>query len=289
MFTGSSESLRVSLADLRSSTTKGKWWLVGAAWSGNPLVDKQAEIAATSASAEREASASGKEAQLLKLAKKQGMNTDVRRRIFVALMSGEVSFSAIFEGRYADFLLQDYVDATSRLNALGLTEVQQREIIRVLLHCLSNEKTYNPYYTLIVSRLLTGSSTSNTHSYQITLQYCLWDFFRALGESEVGGAEMIKSGFGTSSEGGSSRRSRNMAKAYAWWCAKSGLGLNIFKVSSSTECMRHDELMLDVVLSASTISNTTDGISSLPGAILDRIDPLNAVYVTPAHNLSQAA
>ena len=49
------------------------------------------------------------------------MNTDIRRSIFVVLMSSE-----------------DYVDACERLGQLNLTEVQQREIVRVLLHCCGN-------------------------------------------------------------------------------------------------------------------------------------------------------
>lgn len=37
--------------------------------------------------------------------------------------------------------LQDYVDACERLSQLKLTETQQREIIRVLLHCCGNVRT----------------------------------------------------------------------------------------------------------------------------------------------------
>jgi hypothetical protein len=35
-------------------------------------------------------------------------------------------------------VLQDYFDACERLGQLNLTEQQQREIIRVLLHCCGN-------------------------------------------------------------------------------------------------------------------------------------------------------
>src|SRR4051812_23286113 len=34
------EPLRISLADLRSADTRGKWWLVGAAWGGDPLAER---------------------------------------------------------------------------------------------------------------------------------------------------------------------------------------------------------------------------------------------------------
>lgn len=84
----SSEPLRITLEDLRTSSEKGKWWLTGAAWSGNPLIDKQSQFQDVGKSKNDEDSK--KNAMLYKLAKKQGMNTDVRRRIFIALMSSEV-------------------------------------------------------------------------------------------------------------------------------------------------------------------------------------------------------
>lgn len=229
------EPLRMTLADLRSADQKGKWWLVGAAWSGNPLVDQKEDF--QKAGQRKESLEDGKEAALLKLARKQGMNTDTRRQIFVAVMGAE-----------------DYIDAAQRVASLGLKEVQQREVVRVLLHCLGNvstphqipcgnhweltlgrssqEKAYNPFYTLVVARLLSESSTQAQHSYQITLQYALWDFFRSLGEEEVGGASMAGAGGATlDSAEVAQRKSAHYARAYAWWCAKSGLSLNILKVS----------------------------------------------------------
>jgi nucleolar MIF4G domain-containing protein 1 len=80
------EPLRVKIEDLRSADTKGKWWLVGAAWRGDPLVEKQGEIEAL-----KVASASDPSGNLNKLARKQGMNTDIRRSIFIVLMTSEVS------------------------------------------------------------------------------------------------------------------------------------------------------------------------------------------------------
>ena len=75
----------MSLDDLHSAESKGKWWLVGAAWGGDPLVEHQ-ENKRDSAVAQDNKS----ENVLLKLAKKQGMNTDIRRSIFVVLMSSDV-------------------------------------------------------------------------------------------------------------------------------------------------------------------------------------------------------
>lgn len=92
------------------------------------------------------------------------------------------------------------------------------------------EKVYNPYYTLVCQELCHFS-----HSYRITLQFCLWDFLRELGENTVGGVELLKrqDELGSSSEGKPINRSRlrNTAKAYSWWVAKDCCSLTIFKVS----------------------------------------------------------
>ncbi|KAF7970077.1 hypothetical protein HWV62_25056 [Athelia sp. TMB] len=202
----SHEPLRVSLEDLHAAESKGKWWLVGAAWGGDPLVEHQTSQRVTEKSEETDVSSNA----LLKLARQQGMNTDIRRSIFVVLMSSD-----------------DYVDACERLAQLNLTEVQQREIIRVILHCCGNEKSYNPYYTLIAQHLCRSS-----HSYKVTLQFCLWDFLRDLGETTVGGAEVIKNlkeddGFDT--KGITGARMRNVAQAYGWWVAKDCCTLAILK------------------------------------------------------------
>ena len=133
---------------------------------------------------------------------------------------------------------------------MNLTEIQQREIVRVLLHCCGNvrnvflssydlltqaigfalqEKVYNPYYTLICQELCRFS-----HSHKITLQFCLWDFLRELGENKVGGVELLKhqEELGFSSQGKSINRCRlkNTARAYSWWVAKDCCNLTIFKV-----------------------------------------------------------
>ncbi|KAM0747465.1 hypothetical protein T439DRAFT_292598 [Meredithblackwellia eburnea MCA 4105] len=200
------DPLRLSLSDLHTASTKGKWWIVGAAWGGNPLIDGGATENLTVGASASELRENGEGQKMAQLAKKQGMNTDVRKGVFTVLMSSE-----------------DYVDACERLLQLGLTDVQQREIAR--------EKVYNPYYTLVAHRL-----ASKSHSFQITLQYCLWDFLRELGEKKVGGEELVKS-MGDEEGGGgryegkkvSSRRLGNLAKLFAWCVAKDVLGLAILK------------------------------------------------------------
>ncbi|KAJ3808183.1 hypothetical protein F5876DRAFT_90169 [Lentinula aff. lateritia] len=221
------EPLRVTLDDLHSAKTKGKWWLVGAAWGGDPLVDRQQGNAQAAAPKTTQNGDDATSTALLKLAKEHGMNTDIRRSIFVVLMSSD-----------------DYVDACERLSQLNLTEVQQREIVRVVLHCCGNEKVYNPYYVLVCRHLCTIS-----HSYKITLQYCLWDFFRDLGETNVGGEEVIKGlqegggdNFGVKSI--SSTRIKNIAKAYAWWIAKDSVTLAVLKPIDFTMLKSQTQMFL---------------------------------------------
>ncbi|KAJ3536451.1 hypothetical protein NM688_g6834 [Phlebia brevispora] len=199
------EPLRVTLDDLHSAESKGKWWLVGAAWSGDPLVEHQEDAQ------ESQKKTENTENVLLKLARMQGMNTDIRRSVFVVLMSSE-----------------DYVDACERLSQLKLTEIQQREIIRVILHCCGNEKSYNPYYAFVGQQLCRTS-----HSYKVTLQFSLWDFLRDLGETNVGGAEVLKhlneDSVGFDLDKISNARLRNVGRAYAWWLAKDACTLAILK------------------------------------------------------------
>jgi nucleolar MIF4G domain-containing protein 1 len=147
----SHEPLRVTLDDLHSVRTKGKWWMVGAAWSGDPLVD---EVNFQQREVEKKSSGKGEEDKLIKLAKKQGMNTDIRRSVFVVVMSSEVCSSMVLSGRFNFHNAQDYVDACERLGQLRLTEVQQREIIRVLLNCCGNVRTLAlicPMFSLITN------------------------------------------------------------------------------------------------------------------------------------------
>ncbi|QRW16836.1 eukaryotic translation initiation factor 4G [Rhizoctonia solani] len=203
----SHEPLRVSLEDLHTSSKRGKWWLVGSAWGGDPLVEKKATKTAQSSKTEDKGTSTAQATeQLMQLARQHGMNTEVRRNIFVVLVSSD-----------------DYVDACERLTQLDLQETQQREIIRVVLHCCGNERAYNPFYTLVTHHLCQKS-----HSHRITLQYCLWDFLRSLGETQVGGEAISRDEVASGDEVSNSMIS-NHAKAYAWWLARGSVALTIFK------------------------------------------------------------
>ncbi|OLL25913.1 Suppressor of glycerol defect protein 1 [Neolecta irregularis DAH-3] len=184
------EPLRVSLSDIRSSETKGKWWLVGASWTGGLYNRENDDIVILEDDSEK----------LTELAKSQRMNTDVRRMIFIAIMSSE-----------------DYIDACDRISKLGLKKAQQQEIPRVLIHCCGNEKSYNPFYAFISMRLC-----SQYRSFRLTFQFRLWDFFRNLGEDigDEGG-----SGINGQNETVSLRKIANLAKLYGFLIANQAINL----------------------------------------------------------------
>lgn len=226
------EPLRVSLSDLLSADKKGKWWLVGAGWSGNPLVELEQQREKAKSSEKRGKSGNKEEdkdseAALLELARKQGMNTDVRRGVFVVLMTSE-----------------DYVHACDRLSMFKLSDVQQREFVRVALHCCGLEATYNPYYTLILSHLC-----ANSYDHRFTFQYALWDFMREL-ES---GSKVSK------------QRVGNVARAVAYVVARGGLSLTVFKAVDFTSLSKPLTKFLITVLVHFVIAlQTVSPIFTLP-------------------------
>ena len=85
----SNEPLRVGFSDLLDADKKGKWWLVGAGWTGNPLLDRK-EVPLERRKREPEVE---DEVKLLEVAKRQGMNQDVRLSIFFVLMTIEVKLT----------------------------------------------------------------------------------------------------------------------------------------------------------------------------------------------------
>lgn len=155
-----SESLRIGLEDIRGSDKKGKWWLVGASWAGNATASDDAPKDQFQRKRKSGAEYAGT-SDLFQLAKEHRMNTDIRRGIFVAIMSAE-----------------DYEDAYLRLSKLKLKKVQEYEIPKVLIHCAGAENAYNPYYTLI-SQKVCGDKKLKT-----SFQYCLWDLFKQMGETD---------------------------------------------------------------------------------------------------------
>ncbi|OBT93311.1 suppressor of glycerol defect [Pseudogymnoascus verrucosus] len=162
----SSEPLRIGLDDIRQSDSKGKWWLVGASWTGNEAANRDG-VPSQPTSQAREVDVADdiamdtRTTDLGQLAREQRMNTDVRRAIFIAIMSAS-----------------DFQDAYMRLNKLKLKKSQELEIPKVLIHCSGAEASYNPFYTLIAKKLC------GDRKLKMAFQFSLWDLFKKMGEGD---------------------------------------------------------------------------------------------------------
>ncbi|KFO37302.1 Nucleolar MIF4G domain-containing protein 1 [Fukomys damarensis] len=126
---GSETQLRISWEGILNAEQTGRWWIMGSAWSGVPMIDNSHHAAP------QRPLAGTVSAKILELARKQRMNTDVRRNIFCTVMTSE-----------------DFLDAFEKLLKLGLKDQQEREIIHVLMDCCLQEKTYNPFYAFLASK-----------------------------------------------------------------------------------------------------------------------------------------
>ncbi|PVH71835.1 hypothetical protein DL98DRAFT_520821 [Cadophora sp. DSE1049] len=195
-----SEPLRIGLKDIQESDKKGKWWLVGASWSGNADEDIT-EPSTSEVGNKRVPADDAGTSDLVQLAREQRMNTDIRRAIFVTIMSAT-----------------DYQDAHLRLMKLKLKKVQEFEIPKVLIHCAGGEKTYNPYYTLIAKKIC-GDRRLKT-----AFQYCLWDLFKKMGESEEDDVDPDDE-----EDALETRQIVNLAKMFGTLLVEGGLGLSALK------------------------------------------------------------
>ncbi|OCT75500.1 nucleolar MIF4G domain-containing protein 1 [Xenopus laevis] len=149
---GSDTRLRVSLENLLAADKVGRWWIVGSSWSGAPMID-------SSANKSQQLAIGKVSSKIMDLARKQRMNTDIRRNIFCVLMTSE-----------------DYLDAFEKLLKLGLKEHQEREIVHVLIDCCFQEKVFNPFYAFLASKFC-----EYDRRFQMTFQFSMWDKFRDLG------------------------------------------------------------------------------------------------------------
>ncbi|XP_064301094.1 nucleolar MIF4G domain-containing protein 1 [Phalacrocorax carbo] len=149
---GKETQLRVSLESLLSADQVGRWWIIGSSWSGAPMIND------TNSKAQQKLHIGKVSSKIMELARKQRMNTDIRRSIFCVLMTSE-----------------DFLDAFEKLLKLGLKDQQEREIVHVILYCCLQEKTYNPFYAFLANKFC-----EYERRFQMTFQFSIWDKIRDL-------------------------------------------------------------------------------------------------------------
>jgi nucleolar MIF4G domain-containing protein 1 len=88
-----------------------------------------------------------------RLLKKFKMTTDLKKKIFTAIINST-----------------DYMDAFERLTRLNLKDDQSREIIKIIVILAIEEKCYNPFYKLLIDKLI---FVEKAHRY--TFHYTIWD------------------------------------------------------------------------------------------------------------------
>nr|XP_031311673.1 nucleolar MIF4G domain-containing protein 1 isoform X3 [Camelus dromedarius] len=183
---GTETQLRVSWDNILNAEQTGRWWIVGSAWSGAPMIDNSQQ------KTPQKRPLGTVSAKILELARKQRMNTDVRRNIFCTIMTSE-----------------DFLDAFEKLLKLGLKDQQEREIVHVLMDCCLQERTYNPFYAFLAGKLCdyerrfqvaklegrpggwlsppfnecpeSGGPWGQGCVQRMTFQFSIWDKFRDLG------------------------------------------------------------------------------------------------------------
>lgn len=149
------EPLRISLDDVLSIDSKGRWWKVGASWAGNNPPNPNQRNGAQLGQPPK--TNDGVDPKLLKLAEKYRMNTDTRRAIFCIIMGSE-----------------DYQDCFEKLVRGGMLKPRvERETVRVLMECCGNEKSYNKFYSHLAARLCEYQPQS-----KFSFQLSYWDSFK---------------------------------------------------------------------------------------------------------------
>ena len=218
----SGDPIQVSLEDIQNVATRGKWWLVGSAWKGHET-DKPKDVDVVAMSDILD----NAEPNWMELAKSQRMNTDIRRAIFVSIMSAN-----------------DYIDAVTKLDKLALKRNQEREIPKVLIHCATMEPSWNPYYGVL------GNKLCDSHSFRKTFQFMLWDLIKELdgGSADDEEEEDNFIGFDTFDEENKMKRILNLGRFYGFLLAEGSMPLHNLRTVNFLTASSDTVLFLEVLL-----------------------------------------
>lgn len=215
------DPIQVSLEDIKNVESRGKWWLVGSAWKGHVNQQQENDVNEVAMNDILDQA----DPNWMELARAQRMNTDIRRAIFVSIMSA-----------------QDYIDAVTKLDKLALKRSQEREIPRVLIQCAGVEPAWNPYYGILAKKLC------DQHSYRKTFQFMLWDMIKEF--EGVGGDEDDDfPGFDNNDIDDDQKLKRilNLGRFYGFLISEGCLPLHILKTVNFVTANNDTILFLEVL------------------------------------------
>lgn len=224
--TGSSlaEPIKVDLDDIEHIKDRGKWWLVGSAWKGNDDAEKlqNSKDASRDSDLDVNDELGKEEINWLEVANQQRMNTDVRRAIFISIMSAS-----------------DYMDAYVRLDKLGLKRTQKFEIPNILLHCNIMEVVFNPYYAFLAKKLC------EDHTMRRTFKLNLWDLLKELDSGNDEGTGLL-----TDAVDDNERLSGilNLGKFYGFLIGTGSEPLNILHTVNFLDASSDVRLFMEILL-----------------------------------------
>lgn len=218
------DPIQVSLDDIQNVESRGKWWLVGSAWKGNEAIEKPStDVNELEINDVLDAA----EPNWLELAKAQRMNTDIRRAVFISIMSAT-----------------DFVDARTKLDKLSLKRAQEREIPKVLIHCTTIEPSWNPYYAVLANNLC------DSHSFRKTFQFMLWDLIKELDGNDIDGEEEGANvlGINDGDEETKLKKILNLGRFYGFLMAEDSLPLHSLKAVNFLTSSPDTGLFIEVLL-----------------------------------------
>lgn len=149
-------TLHVTMEELLSAESKGRWWKAGASWKGKETETKKSALSTESLT--KTARTSVEDARVDKLAQKLHLTTDIRRSILNAIIK-----------------CRDIHDAYDSIMKINLKGRQDREIGRVIMECAANEKVYNRFYGELASLLC-----NENRQLKATFQFLYWDTFQMM-------------------------------------------------------------------------------------------------------------
>ncbi|KAK9772754.1 putative MI domain-containing protein [Seiridium cardinale] len=217
------QPLSVGLKEIESADKNGKWWVVGASWSGNREQERATDRDANEVVDDTADFADDDDLgipDLWQLAKQQGFNTEIRQQIFVALHSAT-----------------DYENAELLLRKLRLNKYQRKELPEVIVRSGEAQAEFNKYYWLVASRFCGDREVA------FQFKRCLTQRFRKMGEDIDTGDD-----FDADEDDYDTRQIVNLGKFYGNLVANRSLNLDILRYRNLAALQEKAQWFVEVLL-----------------------------------------